>query len=112
MEKNREHLTVHYGQPVQGEIPVDAKDVFVQMISEGEKPSKSLRDIQAKYSVQSLDHSITFALLRAAFPNIDLMDEALSSRIIDSDYPNHTDSLTDQEFDEIVERIKDGSDSW
>jgi len=112
MEKNRDHLTVHYGKSAQDEIPIEAKDYFIELVSNGTSPSVSLRNIIKKYSLRRLDHSITFALLRATYPNIDLMDEGLSSRIIDVDYPNFTDGLSDTEFDATIARIKDGSDTW
>lgn len=112
MDKNNDHLTVYYGKSVQEEIPVEAKNFYVELISRGISPSSALRDIITKFSLKRLDHTITFALLRAAFPAIELMDEGLSSRIIDTDYPNITDGLSDGEFDEIISRIKEGSDSW
>jgi len=104
MDKNNDHLTVYYNDPVQS-IPLESKDVFVALINAGEKPSNALKSITEKYRLDKLDHSITLALLRAAYPNADLMDEGLKSRIIDADYPNHKTDLTDQELDEIIERI-------
>ena len=112
MDKNRDHLTVMYGKSAQEDIPVEAKDYYVEQVSSGTSPSTALRQIISKYALERLDHTVTFALLRAAYPPIELMDEGLSSRIIDADYPNFTDGLTDQEFDEIVARIKEGSDAW
>ncbi len=112
MKKNRDHLTIHYGKSAQEDISVEAKDYFIELILGGNLPSHSLRKIIEKYSLQRLDHSITFALLRATYPSIDLMDEGLSSSIIDADYPNFTDGLTDLVFDETIARIKDGSDTW
>ncbi len=112
MDKSKDHLAVVYGNSAQPEVPSEAKHDFVRMITEGKIPSKSLRSILQQYSLKTLDHSITFVFLRAAYPGIDLMDEALSSRIIDSGYPDHIDGLSDQEFDDIIERIKDSTDSW
>lgn len=112
MDKNKDHLTVFYGKSAQEEVPADAKGDYVELVATGTSPSTALRQIITKYSLQRLDHAITFALLRAAFPSIELMDEGLSSRIIDTDYPNFIDGLNDGEFDEIIARIKDGSDSW
>lgn len=112
MECNKDHLTAFYGKSAQEDIPINSKGDFIELVNSGVSPSSGLRVIIDKYSLKNLDHSMTFALLRAAFPDIDLIDEGLSSRIIDTDYPNFTDGLTDVEFDEIVLRIKDRSASW
>lgn len=108
---NKDHLTVYHNEPAQ-DIPLESKDQFVALIEEGKLPSEALKAIMEKYDLKSLDHSITFAFLRAAYPNADLMDEGLSSRVIDSNYPNHKEGLSDEEFDSIISRIKEGSDSW
>ena len=112
MANKRDQFTVFYGDPVQKDIPIESKDVFIQLINDGKAPSAALRSILKKYDLNRLDHSITFAFLKAAYPNIDLMDEGLSSRIIDADYPNNVENLSDNEFDEILERIKEGGNSW
>ena len=111
MGNKKDHLTVYYNEPVQS-IPLESKDIFVELINSGKAPSTALKTIIDKYELKRLDHSITLALLGAAYPNADLMDEGLKSRIIDADYPNIKKDLTDQEFDEIIERIKSGNDSW
>lgn len=111
MGKEKDHLTIYYNEPVQS-IPLESKDIFIELINSGEAPSIALKTIVDKYELKRLDHSITLALLTAAYPNADLMDEGLKSRIIDADYPNVKNDFTDQEFDEIIERIKNGSDSW
>jgi len=112
MSKDKDHLTVYYNQPVQ-DVALESKDVFVELVKNGRPPSAALKEIMEKYKLDRLDHSITLALLSAAYPNADLMDEGLRSRIIDSDYPNVKKSLTDKELDEIIERIKQGGDdAW
>jgi len=93
-------------------IPLESKEVFLELITNSQTPSVALKAIIDKYKLDRLDHSITLALLRAAYPDADLMDEGLKSRIIDADYPNVKQDLTDQELDEIIERIKNGGDSW
>lgn len=104
MDKNRDHLTVYYNDPVQS-IPLESRDIFVGLIKEGEKPSIAIQLLIEKYKLDILDHSITLALLAAAYPDADLMDEGLKSRIIDADYPNNKIDLTDIEFDDILARI-------
>lgn len=108
MGKNKDHLTLYYNEPVQS-IPLESKDIFVELIKSGQSPSMALQSIIDQYQVKRLDHSITLALLRAAYPETDFMDEGLKSRIIDADYPNHKSDLSDKELDEIIERIKDGN---
>jgi hypothetical protein len=111
MGNNKEHFTIYYNEPVQS-IPVESREVFVEMIKSGKSPSAALKIIIEKYQLERLDHSITLALLTAAYPNADLMDEGLKSRIIDSNYPNLKNEFTDRDLDEIIHRIKDGHQSW
>ncbi|WNO08324.1 hypothetical protein [Teredinibacter sp. KSP-S5-2] len=107
----KDHLTVYYSDPVK-KIPIETREAFSKMINEGVKPSKALVTIIKKFKLGSLDISNTLALIEHAYPGIYLMGEGLQSRIVDSNYPNNTEGLTHEEFDEAIDRLKDVYDGW
>lgn len=100
MERDEDYLTVFYGKSAQEKIPVNSKYDFIEFVNSGISPSSGLKTIIDKYSLKTRSFNYIF-ITKSAYPSIELMNEGLSSRIIDVDYPNFTDGLADVEFDEF-----------
>lgn len=67
MTENKDHLTVYYNEPAQL-IPLEAKDIFVELINSAQAPSIALKFIMDKYALERLDHSITLAAFESCLP--------------------------------------------
>ncbi len=102
-------LVVLHRDPVQ-DLPNGCLEDFLAWIQiDGERTSSALRKVVEKYELSSLDFSNTLHFIKTAYPKLDLMEEAFRSKIIDSGYPNVINcSMTDEEFDNTINRLKDG----
>lgn len=89
----------------------DELSVFTQEISSGARPSAALRMFIANVGTNSLDSSIIFALLKRAYPEIDI--SSITGLIHDSGYPfGSPNDLDDDGFDESVRQVLENPPQW
>ena len=88
-------------------LPMESLDDFKQWILDDKlKPSAALHQFMKKYNCPNIHDMTVIELLRLTYPDIDLGDNGLRFKIIDSGYPNSDpEYFSDCDFDDGIEEL-------
>jgi len=88
-------------------IPKESFEDFKRwVLVEGLKPSAALHKFMEKYNCPNPDSSITIRFIEYVYPEIDISRNSFTFRIHDSGYPYVQKIMNDDDFDGLVEEMR------